>query len=351
MFGRERQAMLGLDIGSSAVKLVELSRHHQGYRIEAWAVEPVPAGAIQDKSVQDITAVAASIRRAVTNSGTRQRRVVAAVGGGTVMTKVITMPTGLSELEMEEQIALEASQSISYPLDEVNLDFEVMGPTEAGDRMNVLLAASRSDHVDNHAMTVEMAGLDLRVLDIEAYALENAYPIYAPQLPDHGKDRYVAVVDIGHSVTTTNVLLDGQGIYQQTQGFGCGELIDALRQEAGMEAEQALSVLRQGRLEPQLQEAILMPFRDNVVRNVHRQVQLFQSSPQAASLDHILLSGGGALLPEVAKGVASQTGISAAPVELLRPLEFAPQLNRGALQKAAPTLLVALGLAIRGAGG
>jgi len=342
--------MLGLDIGSSAVKLVELSRHHQSYRIEAWAVEPVPAGAIQDKSVQDITAVAASIRRAVTSSGTRLHQVVAAVGGGTAMTKVITMPTGLSDLEMEEQIALEASQSISYPLDEVNLDFEVMGPTSAGDRMEVLLAASRSDQVDKHAMAVEMAGLDLRVLDIEAYALENAYPVYAPQLPDHGNRRHIAVVDIGHGVTTINVLLDGQGIYQQTQVFGCGQLMESLRQEAGMEAAQALRYLRQGGLEPRLQETILLPFRDSVVRHVHRQVQLFQSSTQAATLDHILLSGGGALLPEVAEGIAAQTGITAAPVELLRPLEFASQLNSVALQRLAPTLLVALGLAIRGAG-
>jgi len=342
--------MLGLDIGSSVVKLVELSHHNQGYRIEAWAVEPVAQGAIQDKSVHDVTAVAEAIRQAVKNSGTRRHQVVAAVGGVTAMTKVITMPMGLSDLELEEQIALEASQSISYPLDEVNLDFEVLGPTEDGERMEVLLAASRSDHVNNHAMAVEMAGLELSVLDIEAYALENAFPVYAAQLPEQGKDKVIAVVDIGHSVTTINVLQGGQGSYQQSQGFGCGELLESLRQEAGMEADQALRYLSQGRLEAGLRESVLLPFRDSVVRHVHRQMQLFQSSPQAADLDHILLSGGGALLPDLAEAIAVQTGISAAPMALLPPLEFAPHLNRAALQRLAPTLLVALGLAIRGAG-
>jgi type IV pilus assembly protein PilM len=341
--------MLGLDIGSSAVKLVELSRHSNGYRLEACAIEPVAPGAIQDKGVHDVTAVAAAIRRAVANSGTRQRQVAAAVGGGTAMTKMITMPTGLSDLEMEEQIALEASQTISYPLDEVNLDFEVLGATASGDRMEVLLAASRSDHVDNHIMAVEMAGLELKVLDIEAYALENAFPVYAPQLPDHGTQRTVAVVDIGHSVTTMNVLQDGEGLFQQSQGFGCGQLLEALRNEAGMGTEEAMRHLRQGRLASELHDKILLPFRDSVVRQVHRVVQLFQSASQPSSLDHILLSGGGALLPEVAERVSEQTGISATPYEMLRPLEFAPHLNRVALQRQAPTLLVALGLGVRGA--
>jgi type IV pilus assembly protein PilM len=340
--------MLGLDIGSSAVKLVELSRHNHGYRLEACAIEPLAQGAIQDKGVHDVTAVAAAIRRAVANSGTRQRQVAAAVGGGIAMTKVITMPTGLSDLEMEEQIALEASQSISYPLDEVNLDFEVLGPTAAGNRMEVLLAATRSDHVDNHYMAVEMAGLELKVLDIEAYALENAFPVYVSQIPEHGAGRTVAVVDIGHSVTTINVLQNGEGIYQQSQGFGCGQLLDALRNEAGMEVEEALRHLRQGRLAEALRTNILLPFRDGVVRQVHRLVQLFQNSSQATSLDHILLSGGGALLPEVAAGVRGQTGLSTGVFELQRPLEFAPQLNRVALQHQAPTLLVALGLGVRG---
>jgi type IV pilus assembly protein PilM len=340
--------MLGLDIGSSAVKVLELSRHNHGYRIEACGVEPVAPGAIQDKGVQDVAAVAGAIRRAVGSSGSRLRQVVAAVGGGTAMTKMITMPAGLNDLEMEEQIALEASQSISYPLDEVNLDFEVLGPTAAGDRVEVLLAASRSDHVDNHALAVEMAGLDLRVLDIEAYALENAFPLYAPQLPERGEGKHVAVVDIGHSVTTVNVLQDAQGLYQQSQGFGCGLLMDSLRQEAGMEAAEALVHLRQASLDNTLRDTILLPFRDSVVRHVHRVVQLFQSSPQAAALDHILLSGGGALLPEVAEAVTRQTGIPATTLELLRPLDFSQHVNRVALQRQAPTLLVALGLAMRG---
>lgn len=340
--------MLGLDIGSSAVKLVELSAHGQGFRLDSFAVEPIASGAVQDKGVHDVTAVAAAIRRAVSQAGTRQRQVVAAVGGATAMTKVITMPAGLNDLELEEQVALEASQSISYPLDEVNLDFEVLGPTASGDRMEVLLAASRTDQVNNHTMAVEMAGLELRILDIEAYALENAFPLYTSLLPELGKGKTVAVVDVGHRVTTLVVLHDGSGIYQQSQGFGCQQLLDNLRAEADMQSEEAMRHLRQGRLTEQQQQDILLPFRDAAVRQVHRMLQLFQSSGQASPLDYILLSGGAALLPELTEGVARQTGTGAGRFEIVRPLDIAPSVNRANLQQLAPSLLVALGLGIRG---
>ena len=339
--------MLGLDIGSSAIKVVELSRHQQGCRLEACAIEPVARGAVVDKTIHDVAAVAGAIQRAVSASGSRLRQAVAAVGGGTAITKMISLPVGLSELELEEQIALEANHYISYPLDEVNLDFEVLGPVPSGDRMDILLAASRSDMVENHALAVEMAGLDLKVLDIEAYALENAFPLYASQLPEGGLNKTIAVVDIGHSVSTVNVLRGGQGLYEQSQGFGCSQL-DQVLQQAGLEADEAQGRLRRGMLPEEYLDSAVLPFRDSVVRHIHRTVQLYQSLPQAVALDHILISGGGALLPGLAEAVSRQCGISAAVVEPLRTLALASRLSRSGLQRQAPNLLIALGLAMRG---
>ncbi|MBD3671577.1 MAG: type IV pilus assembly protein PilM [Gammaproteobacteria bacterium] len=348
MFSKDKHALLGLDIGSTAIKLVEISRHGQDYRLEACAIEPLPRGAVVDKLVREPQAVAAALRRAVRSSGTRLKRAAAAIGGGTAITKLITMPTGLDELELEEQIAVEANQYLSYPINEVNLDFEVMGPTPDGERVEVLLAASRSELVEDWSLAIQMAGLQLKILDIEAFALENAWPLYSRQLPEQGVYQTAAVIDVGHSTTTITVLKDGEGIFEQTQSFGCGQLVDSLVKQSGMEESQVMTHLQQGSLPEPQRSDLLLPYVDTVIRHISRMMQLFQSSPHATELDHILLCGGGAMLPALAEGVSGRLGINAALAQPLEGMSLSSRINRTALRRSAPRLVIALGLALRG---
>jgi len=209
LFKPKNPPVLGLDISSTAVKLLELGRSGDRLRVESYAVEPLPPNSVIEKNISDVEAVGEAIKRAVKRSGSRSRYACAAVAGSAVITKIISMPAALSEDEMEQQIELEADQYIPYPLEEVNLDFEVIGATENDpERVDVLLAASRSENVEVRMAAIEMAGLKSRIIDVEAYAMENAFNLLAQSIPDQGIDQTVAVIDVGATMTTLNVLSD-----------------------------------------------------------------------------------------------------------------------------------------------
>jgi type IV pilus assembly protein PilM len=203
--------VIGIDVSSTAVKLLELSGGGAKYKVESYAVEPLPANAVVEKNITDVEAVGESIRRALKRAGTKNKFSALAVAGSAVITKVITMPANISEDEMASQIELEADQYIPYALDEVNLDFEVIGPSETDpERVDVLLAASRSENVDVRVAAVDIAGLTCKVVDVEAFALENAFSVVARDLPTGGMGETVALVDIGATMTSLSVLSDNK---------------------------------------------------------------------------------------------------------------------------------------------
>jgi len=271
LLGRKKPPLVGLDISSTAVKLLELSRSGDRYRVEAYAVEPLPPNAVVEKNIADVEAVGETIRRAVRRSGTRARHAAVAVAGSAVITKVITMPASLSEEEMEAQIELEADQYVPYPLEEVNLDFEVLGPTENNpETVDVLLAASRSENVDVRVAAVEHAGLTCRIVDIEAYALENAFALIADQMPDRGVGATIAVVDIGATMTTLTVLHDLKIIYTRDQVFGGKQLTEEIMRRYGLSYEEAGMAKRQGGLPDNYVPEVLEPFKEAMAQQVSR---------------------------------------------------------------------------------
>ncbi|MDH3327085.1 MAG: pilus assembly protein PilM, partial [Gammaproteobacteria bacterium] len=195
--------MIGLDISSSAVKLLELSEQDNRFRVEAYAVEPIPPNSVVEKTITDIESVGETIRRAVRRSGTKTANAAVAAAGSAVITKTISMPASLDDDELASQIELEADQYIPYPIEEVALDFEVIGSTAGNpDMVDVLLAACRSENVDSRVAAVELGGLTAVIVDVEAYALENAVMLISSQLPEHGIDKTIAIVDIGATMTT-----------------------------------------------------------------------------------------------------------------------------------------------------
>ena len=179
LFTQKNLPLLGLDISSTAVKLLELSQHSSRagvrYRVESYAVEPLPSTAVVEKNIADVDAVGKAIRNVVRKAGTRNKRAAVAVSGSAVITKLISMPAALSDREMESQIQLEADQYIPYPLEEVNIDFQVLGASDkSSELVDVLLAASRSENVDDRVAALELAGLSCEIVDVEAYAMETA---------------------------------------------------------------------------------------------------------------------------------------------------------------------------------
>ncbi|TLM77993.1 pilus assembly protein PilM [Microbulbifer harenosus] len=343
------KAMLGLDISSTSVKLLELSRSGDKYRVESYATEPLPPNAVVDKNINDVGAIAEAIRKVVRRSKTRLRQAAVAVSGSAVITKTLEMPADLSDDALEAQIALEADQYIPYPLDEVNLDFEVQGPSERGEgQVEVLLAACRSENVEQRVSALTQAELQPGVVDVEAYAIERAYTLMENQFPAQ-EQLVVAVVDIGATMSALSVMVDGRIVYTREQLFGGRQLTDEIQRRYGLSSEEAALAKRQGGsgLPDDYYPEVLEPFRDAVVQQVTRSLQFFYSSTSYSDVDYILLGGGVAAMDGLAELVGQKLNKPTLVANPFRDMSVASRVNRQSLAGEAPSLMIAAGLAMR----
>lgn len=344
---KSQPALVGVDISSTAVKLLQLSRVGNRYRVEHYAVEPLPPNAVVEKNIVEVEAVGEAIKRAVARSGTRVKHAAAAVAGSSVITRVIGMPNDLDEDEMESQIELEAANYVPYPIDEVNHDFEILGPMPGSpDMVQVLLAASRSENVEVRASALELGGLTPRVMDVEAFAIENAFALLADTLSGP-RDGLVALVDSGATMTTLNVLRNGRSLYHREQVFGGKQLTDEVMRRYGLSYEEAGLAKRQGGLPESYQAEVLEPFKEAMVQQVSRLLQFFYAGSEFNRVDQIVLAGGGASIPRIAEMVEEQLGVPTTVANPLAHMTLGPRVQAHALAQDAPALMIACGLALR----
>ena len=348
LFKQKQPVVLGLDISSTAIKLLELGQSGDRMRVESYAVEPLPANSVIEKNIADVEAVGEAIKRAVKRSASRTKLAAVAVAGSAVITKIIAMPASLTEDEMEQQIELEADQYIPYPLEEVNLDFEVIGPSENDpERIDVLLAASRSENVDIRIAAIELAGLKAKIVDVEAYAMENAFSLLISQLPEQGIDQTIAVIDIGATMTTLNVMHDRKTIYTREQVFGGKQLTEEIQRRYGLSYEEAGMAKRQGGLPDNYIPEVLEPFKDAMTQQVSRSLQFFYGSSQYNNVDHIVLAGGSAMIPGIDEMIANKLGVHTSVANPFTNMTLASRVKAQSLSNDAPALMIAAGLAMR----
>ena len=348
LFGRKKQPLIGIDISSTSVKLLELSRSGNRLRVESYAVEPLPPNSVVEKNITDAELVGEAVGRAVKKSGTRTRTAACAVAGSAVITKVITMPDGLSEEEMESQIEIEADQYIPYPLEEISLDFEVMGPSEnATDRVDVLLAASRSDNVDVRVAALDVGGLIAKVVDVEAFALENAVQMMSEQGNGMADSHILAVMDVGATTSTLSVLEDGKIVYTREQVFGGRQLTDEIQRRYGLSYEEAGLAKRQGGLPDNYEPEVLTPFKDSMAQEVNRALQFFYSSSQLGAIDMLVLAGGCASIPGIDEMVQAKIDTPTIIANPFANMAVASKVRADALANDAPALMIPCGLALR----
>ena len=344
---KSQPPLVGVDISSTAVKLLQLSRAGDRYRVEHYAVEPLPPNAVVDKNIVELEAVGEAIKRALARSGTRAKHAAAAVAGSAVITKVIPMAGDLDEEELEAQVELEAVNYIPYPLDEVSLDFEVLGAIPSNpDMVNVLLAASRTENVEARQAALEIGGLTARIVDIEAFAIENAFALLAGEAGGT-QAGIVALVDIGASTTTLNILRDGRSIYTREQAFGGKQLTDEVMRRYGLGYDEANLAKRQGGLPDSYEEEVLVPFKEALVQQVGRLLQFFYAGSEFNRVDRIVLAGGCASIPRIADLVESQLGVPTLSANPLAHMTLGPRVQAHALAQDAPALMIACGLALR----
>ncbi len=348
-FKKAAPPLIGLDISSTAVKLLELSQTAGGrYRVESYTVVPLPPDAVTEKNIVDVEAVGNAISRALTRAGTRTKNASVAVAGSAVITKVITMPVSLSDDEMLEQIQGEADQYIPFPMEEINLDFQVLGPTENDETsVDVMLAASRSENIDVRVAALDIAGMKAEVVDVEAFAMETAFSLLGQQLPDNGSEKTIAVIDVGATMTILNVLHDFKTIYTREQVFGGKQLTEEIQQRYGLSYDEAGMAKKQGGLPDNYTSEVLQPFKEGLAQQVSRSLQFFFSSSQHSSVDHIVLAGGCASIAGIDEMIEEKLGITTSVANPFMDMTFSSKIKPDAISNDAPALMIACGLAIR----
>lgn len=347
LFGSKARQLAGLDISSSSVKLVELSGGDKdGYKIERYAIEPLPRDAVVDGNIANLDVVSEALRRALRRFGAGVKNVAMALPASSVITKKIILPDGLREQEMELQVESEANQYIPFALDEVNLDFQVIGPAGAGE-VEVLIAASRKDKVEDRVAAAQSAGLKAVVVDVESLAIESAFELVSRQFSRSGSDKVVALIDIGASVMNVTVLRGGQQVYSREQAFGGHQLTQDIARQYGMSLEEAEAAKRSGSLPEDYARDLMRPFMDSLALEVSRALQFFFTSTQFNQVDHLVLAGGCAIMPGLAEVVGGRTQVETIIANPFAGMALSSKVRPKNLVADAPSLMVACGLALR----
>lgn len=343
--------LIGVDISSSAVKIVELSElpKGKGYQLDQYVIEELPKDAISDGNINNLDAVADTLRTAWKRMGTRIRNVALALPAAAVITKKIILPGGQREEELEAQVEAEANQYIPFDIAEVNLDFAVIGPVPSSpEDVEVLLAASRKANVDDRVAAAQTAGLKVLVVDVEPYAAEAAFEHVAQQLPDGAVDQCIALVDIGATVMNVNILRNGQSLYQRDQQVGGAQLTQQIQSAFGLSAEEAEEGKREGGLPDNYETDVLAPFRDNIAAEIARAIQFFfTSSQQYSEISYVALGGGCASLPGLDDAVAARTQVSTLIANPFAQMKISSRIKSRDWEADAPALMIACGLAMR----
>jgi type IV pilus assembly protein PilM len=349
LIGKKNAPLVGLDISTSGVKLVELSQAGKNeLRLERFASEPLPRGAVVDGNIENIEQVSEAVRRVWKKSGTRAKHVALGMPPASVITKKIILPGGLLEEELELQVETEASQYIPFALEEVSLDFDLIGPAQnSPEDVEVLLAATRKEKVEDRVAVAEAAGLKPLVMDIESYAARAAVDRLMAQLPKGGQGQIVALLQIGTQVTHISILLDGQTIYEREQPFGGNQLTQDIVRAYGLSQEEAEAKKKTGDLPEGYERELLEPFLESAAMEVTRAVQFFFTSTPYTRIDQIFLAGGCAVIPGLVETVAERTKISTSVVSPFKGMQLASSVREKQLRAEAPAYLVACGLAMR----
>ena len=346
LYRKPSKGLIGVDISSTSVKLLELSVKNDRYWVESYALVPLSEGSMVEKNILNPEAVGDALERAFNLANTPTTAAALAIPTSMVISKTIEMDADMTDDEREVQIRMDAEQYIPFPLDEVSLDFEVLPDRLANpNRVNVLLVATRLENIESRCEVIELAGLTPKVADVESFAIENAFKVFADTLP-MGVNT-IGVLDIGHTMTTLSVLKDNKIIYTREQVFGGKQLTQEIQNRYGLSFEEAGRAKKSRTLPDDYDVEVLEPFLEAVVQQAARSLQFFFSSSQFNEIDHILLAGGNANIPGLAKLLQQKLGYRVTIANPFLQMGFSSKIDIKRIESDASSLMVACGLALR----
>ncbi len=348
-FGRRIDAMVGIDISTMSIKMLQLSRSGDRYRVEHYAAVPMPSGAVVDKDIKDVEAVAKAISQAKEKAGVEVESAAVAIASSAIITKTMQVEPGLSDYEIENFILLDADKFIPYPLEEVRLDFDVLGVSAVDpDLLDVLVVASRAENIEVIREALDISGLEAKVIDVESYAVERACGLLTDQLVNGGMGKNIGVLDMGASSTTLTVLKDLVTTYSHEEAVGGKHLTRDLQQQYGLSYSQAGYVKKRGGMSADgKSNEVLEIFKNTLLPHVLRTLQ-FYSSACNEDVEQLVLAGGNASIDGVAELIAEHTGVPVIVADPFVNMVVSGKVKSKALRAEAPALMVACGLAMRG---
>jgi type IV pilus assembly protein PilM len=348
LFRRRPEEILGIDISASAIKLVGLGGSADKPVLECCVKDALPQGVVVDGAIEKPDELAAALRRLVKQSGARTKNVAVALPPSAVITKKLTIPADLPELEMEDQVEAEAKQYIPFPLEDVSLDFFEIGPSaDTPGSVEVLIAAARRERVDAMHELLESAGLKPLVVDVSSYAtllaLGRVIDLQAKTTPGS----LSVLFRIGAHATTIQVLRGQDLVYEREQSVGGSQLTQKISTYYALSLAEAESKKCKGTLAHDYEARLLIPYIDSLVQELGRALQYFFNSTQYNKVNQVLLAGGSALLPGLALAVASHVQVPCSVINPFEGMAVGPKLDRDRVLKEAPAYLGACGLALR----
>lgn len=342
LFGKKKKT-IGLDIGSGLIKLVVIDHGKGEPELIKVAITPVLADAIVEGEVMDPGIVADAIRGLLVTGGVKQKAVVTAVGGRDVIVKKIQMDR-MKESDAREVIRWEAEQHVPFDMENVELDFQILDPDGEGLQMNVLLVAAKRELVENKTSLLTDAGLNAEIIDVDAFALHNAFEV---NYPDEMQGM-IGILNIGHEVTNINILEDGVPILTRDLAIGTRKFREDLQRERGLGAEDADKLLQAFERSPTLDPYVESRGEEMAVGIERAAAFLQTASRTGVAMQKIFMSGGGSRIPGLGEVLADRLRI---PCELANPIKNL-KVREGvfenlSMDEVVPLLMLPVGLALR----
>jgi type IV pilus assembly protein PilM len=349
LFGRARD-LVGLDIGSHSIKLVELKQKGKNYELVSFGIQPLPSEAIVEGAIMDSSAVAEAIDTLFVNNNVKKSEVATSVSGGSVIVKKISLPA-MNEDELAESIRWEAEQYIPFPIDEVNLDHKTLrGSAQEGGMMDIILVAVKKDMIGFYANVITQAGKRPMVVDVDAFALQNCFELnYKNEVQP---SEVIGLINIGASLINMNIVQGELSLFTRDISTGGNLFTETIQRELNLSREHAENLKRgvpaEG-IEPAAANSIIQGVTEDLAVDVQRTFDFFKATSTEERIDRIFLAGGSAKVPGLQQFFQDKFG---APTEILNPFKNVKLANIDAdyLQEVAPVATVAVGLALRKVG-